>query len=436
MASKDVKPKARLGQARASRRNKILGWTAALLIVGGGGYAAYYYGGVTEVEIATARVRRGDFIISVRTRGEIRSTRSVILAAPQVPDPRIVKLAETGKPIKKGEVVVEFDTASQEQYYLERATSVRTVDSQIVQTQAAHRIIDEMDGMNLMQAEYDLERAKLEASKAEILSEIEGAKNWINVGISEGNLKQVQTVIKSHKVSQMADLDRLQQNKDKAVRDMERAKGYLSKMVITAPIDGIVNILPNFRAGGSFGSMPPPFKEGDRAWTGAAIAEIPDLSSMRIEMKLEEVDRGKVKLGQQVRVRVDAVADKEFLAELDWISPIAALTFRGPGMSEKSFPAYATLKNLDPRLRPGMSASAEIVIESHPDVLLVPARASFLHQGKPAVWVQRGQQFQIRTIEVRLRNENDIVVAKGLREGEVITLENPVEAARRARKKL
>ncbi len=434
--SKDLKPKTRLGQARSSRRKKLIGWGVALALAGGGGYAAYYYAGVTEVEIATARVRRGDFIISVRTRGEIRSTRSVVLSAPQVPDPRIVKLAETGKPIKKGEVVVEFDTASQEQYYLERATSVRTADSEIVQTQASHRIIDEQDGMSLMQAEYNLERAKLEASKAEILSEIEGAKNWIDVGISEGNLTQVKTVIKSHKVTQAADLQRLQQRKDKAVRDMERAKGYLSKMVITAPIDGIVNILPNFRSGGSFGSMPPPFKEGDRAWTGAAIAEIPDLSSMRVEMKLEEVDRGRIKLGQQVRVRVDAVADKEFLGELDWISPIAALTFRGPGLSEKNFPAYATLKNLDPRLRPGMSASAEIIIESHPNVLLIPARASVLHQGKPAVWVQRGQSFQIRTIEVGLRNENDIVVAKGLREGDVVALENPVEAAKRAKKKL
>jgi hypothetical protein len=217
---------------------------------------------------------------------------------------------------------------------------------------------------------------------------------------------------------------------------MDRAKGYLSKMKLVAPNDGIVNILPNFRSGGSFGSLPPPFKEGDRAWTGAAIAEIPDLSSMRIELKLEEVDRGKVRLGQQVRVRVDAVADKEFQGELDWISPIAALQFRGMGGggSDKNFPAYATLRSVDPRLRPGMSGTAEIVIESQPSALLIPARASFAHNGKPAVYVQRGQQFQIRAIEVGKRNENDIVVLNGLRQGEVVTLENPVEAARRAKK--
>ena len=433
MSSKDLKPKQRLGKPPVSRKRKLLNWAIALTVCGGGAFAAYHYGASTEVEVATARVRRAEFVIAVRSRGEVRSTRSMILAAPQVPDPRITKLAETGKPVKKGEVVVEFDTASQEQYYLERSTSVRTADSQIVQTKANHRIIDEMDGMNLMQAEYQLERDKLEASKAEILSEIEGAKNRINVGISEGDLGQVKTVVKAHKVSQEADLLRLNQSKDKTVRDMERAKGYLSKMALIAPNDGIVNILPNFRSGGSFGSLPPPFKEGDRAWTGAAIAEIPDLSSMRIEVKLEEVDRGKVRLGQQVKVRVDAVADKEFQAEVDWISPIAALAFRGMG-SDKNFPAYATLKSGDPRLRPGMSGTAEIVIESQPNSLLIPARASFTHNGKPAVYVQKGQQFQIRAIEVGKRNENDIVVLKGLQEREVVTLENPVEAAKRAKK--
>jgi len=434
MASKDLKPKHRLGQTAASRKKKILGWAAVLVACSGGGYAAYRYGGTTEVEVATARVRRGDFVIAVRSRGEVRSTRSLTLTAPQVPDPRIVKLAESGKPIAKGAVVVEFDTASQEQYYLERSTTVRTVDSEMVQTKASHRIIDETDGMNLMQAEYDLERAKLEASKAEILSEIEGAKNRINVGISEGDLDQVKTTINAHKVSQQADLLRVNQRKDKAVRDMGRAKGYLANMVLRAPIDGIVNLLPNYRSGGSFGSLPPAFKEGDRAWTGAAIAEIPDLSSMRVEIKLDEVDRGKVKLGQQVRVRADAVADREFPAELDWISPIASIAFRGLAGSDKTFPAYATLKFVDPRLRPGMSATAEIVIESQPEVLLIPVRASFVYQGKPAVYVQRGQQFLVRTITVGKRNESDIVVLSGLQPGEVVTLENPFEAAKRAKK--
>lgn len=432
--SKDVKPKQRIGQTAGWRRKRLIIWSLLLLICAGGGYAAYRYNNQTKVEVAVAKVRSGDFIISVRARGEIRSTQSVVLSAPQVPSPRIVRLAESGKPVKKGDVVVEFDAAQQEQNYLEKNTSVRTVDSEIVQTKASHRITDEMDAMNLMTAEYNLQRAELEASKAEVLSEIEGAKNRIDVGISEGELSQVKTTIASHKVAQNADLDRLEQKKDKAVRDTDRAKTYLSKMVLRAPIDGIVNILPNFRSSGSFGSAPPPFKEGDQVWTGAAIAEIPNLSEMRIELKLDEVDRGKLKIGQAVKVRVDAIPEKEFTAALDWISPIASVNFRGPWMQEKTFPARATLRNLDPRLRPGMSASAEIVIERQADRLLIPVRASFVHAGKPAVYVQHGDNFAIRQIEVGKRNDVDMVVLSGLHKGETIALENPIEAAKKAKK--
>src|SRR5437016_6124651 len=323
--SKDLKPKQKLGRSRLSARKRILIWSAIALGCAAGGYAAYHYTGTTEVDVAVAKVRRGDFIVSVKTRGEIRSVRSVLLTAPQVPDPRIVKLAESGKPVKKGDLVIAFDGVQQEQNLIEKSTDQRTADSEIVQTKAQHKIENEMDGMNLTQSEYNVERAKLEASKAEILSEIEGAKDRIDVTVSEGDLGQVKTAIKSRQISHSADIERLDQKKDKAVRDTELAKGYLSKMVMRAPNDGIVNILPNFRAGGSFGQSPPPFKEGDRVWTGAAIAEIPDPSEMRVELKLEEVDRGKLKLNQPVRVRVDAIPEKEFNAEMDWISPIAQL---------------------------------------------------------------------------------------------------------------
>lgn len=433
--SKDVKPKQRLGQG-GSRKKKFAIWTVVLAALGGGGYTAYarYNAAATKVEVPVQKVRRGEFIISVKTRGEVRSVKSEILAAPQVPEVRITKLAESGKPVRRGEVVVEFDAASQEQNLLERETTIRTVDSEFVQTKASHRMTDEMDGMNLMTAQYNLERSKLEASKAEVVSEIEGAKNRIDVTISEGELGQVKTTINAHDVGQKADIERLNQKKDKAERDMDRTKSYLSKMVLRAPNDGIVNLLPNFRSQGSFGSSPPAFKEGDRAWTGAAIAEIPDLSEMRVELKLDEVDRGRLVLGQKIRIDVDAIPDKDFNADLDWISPIASVTYRGMGATEKTFPARATMKNLDPRLRPGMSATAEVIIESQPNCLLIPIRASFMHNGKPAVYVQKGQIFEIRQIEVGKRNDNDMIVTRGLNEGEMVALENPAEVAKRAKK--
>lgn len=431
--SKDLKPKQKLGQA-GSGKGRLVAIAVTLLAVAGGGFAAYRYNTNKPIEVPVASVRKADFTVTVKVRGEIRSTRSKILLAPQVPNPKITKLAESGKMIRAGEAVIEFDTATLENYYLDRNTLMRTIDSEVVQTKASHKITDESDSMNLMTSEYNVQRAELEASKAEILSEIEGAKNRIDVGISKGSRDQVKVTIKSHDVTQEADLARLQTRKDKAERDMTRVKSYLSKMVVRAPSDGIVNLLPNYRAQGTWGSTPPPFKEGDSAWTGAAIAEIPDLSEMRIELKLDEVDRGKIKLGQSVRIRVDAIPDKEFTAELTWVSPIAALEFSRSRSAEKSFPAHALLKNLDPRLRPGMSASAEILTEREPSSLLIPLKASFSQGGKPTVWVQQGQNFVVKQIEVGKRNETDIVVLAGLKEGDRVALENPAEVAKRSKK--
>ncbi|HNY40892.1 MAG TPA: HlyD family secretion protein [Bryobacteraceae bacterium] len=431
--SKDLKPKQKLGQAGSGKGRAVM-IGVILLAVAGGGFAAYRYNTNKPIEVPVAAARRADFVITVKVRGEIRSTRSKILMAPQVPDPTITMLAESGKMIKAGQPVIEFDTATLENTYLDRNSLMRTIDSEVVQTKASHKITDESDATNKMTAEYDVQRAELEASKAEILSEIEGAKNRIDVGVSKGSLEQVGVTIKSHEVTQQAEIDRLQTRKDKAERDMTRVKSYLSKMVVRAPSDGIVNLLPNFRAQGSWGSTPPPFKEGDKAWTGAAIAEIPDLTEMRIELKLDEVDRGKIKLGQPLKIRVDAIPDKEFEAELTWVSPIAALEFSRSRTAEKSFPAHALLKQLDPRLRPGMSASAEIVIDRQPSSLLIPLKASFSQGGKPMVWVQRGQGFEVRPIEVGRRNDSDIMVTAGLREGDRVALENPAEVAKRSKK--
>src|SRR5512134_2914961 len=127
--SKDIKPKVRIGRHGLSARKKAILWSVALVLFGGAGYAAYYYGGRTIVEVPTQKVRRGAFIMGVRTRGEIRSTRSVVLQAPQVPNLRIVKLVSSGKAVSKGEVVVEFDSANQEQTLLERQTTMQTVES-------------------------------------------------------------------------------------------------------------------------------------------------------------------------------------------------------------------------------------------------------------------------------------------------------------------
>ncbi|MEI9974503.1 MAG: hypothetical protein WDO73_22145 [Ignavibacteriota bacterium] len=257
MPSKDRRPKTRLGKSNP-QRVKIIAWAVGLLACGGGLYAAYHYTGTTEVEVSTAPVRRGDFIISVRARGEIRSARSSILKAPQAPGLRIVKLATQGSPVKRGDVVVQFDSVAQEQNVIQQTLQVQSIQGSIDQLHATQRINDDADAMNKMSAEYGVESSKLDASKAEVLSAIDGEKYRISVGVQEGGLQQVKANINAHLVGNAADTFRLGQQKDKAMRDLDTAQGYLGMMKLRAPTDGVVNLLANFRSAGSFGQSPPP----------------------------------------------------------------------------------------------------------------------------------------------------------------------------------
>ena len=111
--------------------------------------------------------------------------------------------------------------------------------------------------------------------------------------------------------------------------------------------------------------------------------------------------------------------------------------FKGGSTPEKTFPARATLKNLDDRLRPGMSATAEIIIERQPEHA-ADSDPRQLRQGRQAGGVRPDRQgFQVRRrFEVGKRTMKTVIVTGGLKEGEIVTLESPAEAAKKAKKKL
>jgi RND family efflux transporter MFP subunit len=252
----------------------------------------------------------------------------------------------------------------------------------------------------------------------------------------------IRSRIYANSVGNQADLGRVNQQRANYVTNLKLAESYLNQMKIAAPADGVVNILTNFRSQGTFGRAgAPPFKEGDNVWTVAQIMEIPDISQMYIELKLDEVDRGKIVLGQEVKIHVDSIPEKEFLATLDFISPAASLVFSGVGANaqqstEKNFPAQATLKKLDDRLRPGTSASAEIIVERQPNTLTIPLQANFDRNGKPIVYVQSGGKFVAREIQIGKRNESEVLVTGGLQEGEIIATQDPIKLARQTKKKM
>jgi HlyD family secretion protein len=154
------------------------------------------------------------------------------------------------------------------------------------------------------------------------------------------------------------------------------------------------------------------------------MAEFPDISTLRVSGRVEEAERGRVKEGQPVTVRIDAVPDKEFPAHVVEISALAKIDFSGWPFP-RNFDVAAQLDQSDVRVRPGMSATARVAVEKLPDSILVPPEATFQKFGKTVAYVLSGSSFQERDILVAKRSESHVVVARGLKPGERVALKDP-----------
>jgi multidrug efflux pump subunit AcrA (membrane-fusion protein) len=418
----------RRGQKILKHRWLLLG--AAGLLIGGGGIASVRFSR-TVPKIPTAEVTRGEFDDYVKIRAEVKAKRSLSIYAPHtrsgVGDPQILKMAKTGAVLKKGDVVVEFDTAKLRETLQQNRSGLKQAEAEIEQGRAQAMLQEEQDLTDLEKARYDVERAKLEVSKAEILSKIDGEKNKLLLADAEQHLKEEEVKLASDRAKAAADNDGKKQKREKALRDAQVTEQDIASLTLRAPVDGMVTILPNWRASGWSSDSAPPFKEGDRAWQGARIAEFPDISTLRVSGRVEEVDRGRVKEGQLATVRVDAVPDKEFPARVIEISPLAKVDFSGWPFP-RNFDVSAQLDQADSRVRPGMSATARVAVEKLPVCILIPPEATFQKFGKTVAYVLSGSSFQERDILVAKRSESQVAVARGLRPGERVALKDPTAA--------
>src|SRR5207247_10491015 len=144
---------------------------------------------------------------------------------------------------------------------------------------------------------------------------------------------------------------------EKALFDVTETERIIGSLQVRAPLAGSISLLPNFRAGGPGMRNAPEFKRGDRAWFGAQIAELPDLTSIQLTARVDEADRGRVQVGSSVRVRVDAVPDRELTGTLKDISVVAKPDFT-TWPPVRNFDVVVSLAESAPRVRSGRRASA------------------------------------------------------------------------------
>jgi len=370
--------------------------------------------------LPTAPARRGEFRVIVRCRGELRARRSVQITAPvNVPELRIVWLAPVGSVVKAQEPVIRFDPSSASQQLQQKEAALTQAEAALAQAVSQARIALQQDKLDLAAAHYRLERAKLEASKAEVVSALDAEESRVELGLAETKLSVEQANVQLGRVSNEAKVASLTRARDKAREEVELTRYRLSQMELSAPLEGMVNYLPNYSQGWVNAK---PFKVGDQAWPGAALAEIPDLNSLEMEGKIEEIDRGLIAAGQGVQVRIDSLPEIVFPGKLALLSPLTVMGWEWP--PTRTFRGYANLERTDSRLRPGMNGAMDVVINRIPNAISIPAKALFTHGGKPIVYVASGGRYVPQGVEVLARNPDEIAV-RGISEGARVTLVEP-----------
>lgn len=412
-----------LGRTRKSRIPIII----AAVVIPAAAFLFVRTTGAAGPAVPTAEVTKGDFVEYLQVRGEIRARKSKVINAPSGSgDLQIVKLTPTGTVVKKDDIVVQFDPTTLQRTLEQKRSELRQAEAEIERQRAEGHMAEEQAATESVAAQYGVDKATLDTRKQEILSEIDGEKTRLTLGNTQQKLLETQEKVKSGKVSTSANVELRKKRREKSLYDVNLAEKQIGSLALRSPTDGMVTLLPNFRAGGMFGNTPPDFKEGDRAWPGAAVAEVPDLSVIRFEARIDESDRGRLKASQPALIRVDAVPDKEFSAKIKEISTLAKLDFSG-WPPTKNFSIDIQIDNTDPRVRPGMSANSRIEVNRTPDSILVPLEAVFQKAGRSVVYVQKGRGFEKRAVTIGRRNSSQAQVLTGLNAGEKVATKDPTE---------
>jgi RND family efflux transporter MFP subunit len=373
-------------------------------------------------------VSLGTFVNTLEVRGEIRPVKSVVLTAPSSgSDLQIINIAANGANVRAGDVVVQFDTSAPQRTLDQRQSELQQANAEVAKVEAdARRRIQAAEAL-LVELRSTAERARLDLGRRELVSKVEAEKLELALADAEQKVKAQAARLAGETRATAADLAIVRQKRDKAAFDVADTERIINRLSMTSPTDGQISLMPNFR-NAQFARTAPEFRRGDRAWFGAAIAELPDLSTVRMTCRVDEADRARVPANAKVRVKIDAVPDRELPGLIDQISIVAKPDFTAFPPT-RNFDLSIAMRESDPRIRSGMSATATIELDELPNVMVVPDTAVFSRDGQTVVYVVSGRSVQSRTVTVARRSRDRVAIDGGLTAGERIALRDPTVEA-------
>lgn len=323
--------------------------------------------------------------------------------------------------VRKGDIVAEFD----QQFQILRLDDYRAT---VEQSERGMRSIDQELTLSKLareqqrvQAKADVEKAKLDLKTTPVRSAIEAESLRLRLEEAEEALKRIQSAVPHQESSEQASRRVSELDFQTAKLELKRAQDNINRMQVRAPMDGML-VMQNTMRGSDFGQI----IEGDQLFPGLLFAQIVDPSSMLVSASVNQADVESVRIGQKARLRFDAYPGLELPAH---VVSIGAITKPGGQRASyfKEIPVFLKIDRMDPRVIPDLSVSVDVILGAANAPALAPVEAVFHDStdGRDYVYVRAGDGYQRRAIQVALRNNVQVAVMDGLKQGESVALERP-----------
>jgi HlyD family secretion protein len=370
-------------------------------------------------EVETLRIERGEFLISLRTQGELRAAESTpIMPPPGSRNPRTLQwLAPDNAWVTAGEVVARFDISAAEREASSVGIEVDKVDLQVVGKQRElERLLGELG--NQMEL-VDIE--KVMADEFAIDNELAYSRFEIIDAMRNKELLDYRSVHLEDKKDNYSD----RQGAEVAVLEAQRAtqesklqeqNSLLETQLVKAPHDGYFVLEKNW-----FGQHA---DVGSTVFAGSKFASIPNLQKMEAVLNVLETEAVGLAVGQSAQVLIDAFPERVLNGKLSSISATAAPIERDSPV--KYFTVVVKLEEADPEwIKAGSIVRAEIFINQLVDTIVIPNQAVFQKDSNNWVLLQQGNELVQRTVKLGMRGANRSQVLEGLTEGDEIALFPP-----------
>lgn len=378
--------------------------------------------GKDKAIVLETEVQSGRFEISVMITGELQAIRETEIQAPsslrsrniRLRSVKIQELIPEGTVVDSGAWVATLDRSEADNSLKDIMDNLEKSESEYMKTKLdttmqLRQLRDDLINLNfsMEEAEIALEQSKFEPPATIRQAEItlEKATRAYEQARQNYSLKVRQSA---------ANMREAEINLAREQRSQKEMAEVLTQFDIYAPSSGMVIYKRDW--------------DGTKRTAGTeintwdlAVATLPDMSTMISQTYANEIDISKIKVGQQVRIGVDAFPEKKFTGE---VTEVANIGQQLPNTDAKVFEVRIELNERDTILRPSMTTSNLIITRVLDSVSYIPLEAVHANDSLTFVYTRDGKK---QIVVLGESNENFIVVEMGLDRGERIYLSMPEE---------